>query len=156
RLVEQQRARSGEEPDDDRIEVDRPGVDVGEEGSPVDESSEPHDRSMMHDAGRGHLPVVACARCRIPVPSPARDARAMDGDPLVTNFNLADLFEQAVDAFAERECLVANGKRRTYAELDARANQLAHHLAAHGVRPGDHVGIYAQNCVEWVETLWAV
>jgi acyl-CoA synthetase (AMP-forming)/AMP-acid ligase II len=74
----------------------------------------------------------------------------------VTTFNLADLFEQAVDAFADRECLVANGKRRTYAELDARANRLAHHLAANGVRPGDHVGIYAQNCVEWVETLWAV
>lgn len=72
------------------------------------------------------------------------------------SFNLADLFEQAVDAFGERECLVANGVRRTYAEMDARANRLAHHLAANGVRPGDHVGIYAQNCVEWVETLWAV
>lgn len=71
-------------------------------------------------------------------------------------FNLADLWEQAVDHFGERECLVANGVSRTYAEMDARANRLAHHLAAHGVRPGDHVGIYAQNCVEWVETLWAV
>jgi len=74
----------------------------------------------------------------------------------MTSFNLADLFEQAVDAFSDREALVANGKRRTYAELEARANRLAHHLTAHGVRPGDHVGIYAQNCVEWVETLWAV
>jgi acyl-CoA synthetase (AMP-forming)/AMP-acid ligase II len=74
----------------------------------------------------------------------------------VTTFNLADLFEQAADAFAERECLVANGVRRTYAQMDERANRLAHHLAAHGVRPGDHVGIYAHNCVEWVETLWAV
>ena len=74
----------------------------------------------------------------------------------MTTFNLADLFEQAADAFAERECLVANGVRRTYAQMEARANRLAHHLAAHGVRPGDHVGIYAQNGVEWVETLWAV
>lgn len=72
------------------------------------------------------------------------------------SFNLADLFEQAVDAFPDRECLVANGKRRTFREMDERANQLAHHLAAKGIRPGDHVGIYAQNCVEWVETLWAV
>ncbi len=71
-------------------------------------------------------------------------------------FNLADLFEQAVDHFGPRECLVANDVRRTYAEMDARANRLAHHLARSGVRPGDHVGIYAQNCVEWVETLWAV
>jgi 3-oxocholest-4-en-26-oate---CoA ligase len=71
-------------------------------------------------------------------------------------FNLADLFEHAVDVFGEREYLVANGVRRTYAEMEARANQLAHHLAAEGVGPGDHVGIYAYNRVEWVETLWAV
>ncbi len=71
-------------------------------------------------------------------------------------FNLADLFENAVDHFADREYIVADGKRRTYAEMEARANRLAHHLAAHGVGPGDHVGIYAYNSVEWVETLWAV
>ena len=71
-------------------------------------------------------------------------------------FNLADLFEAAVDAYPEREYLVANGKRRTYAEMEARANQLAHHLAAQGIGPGDHVGIYAYNSVEWVETAWAV
>jgi acyl-CoA synthetase (AMP-forming)/AMP-acid ligase II len=71
-------------------------------------------------------------------------------------FNLADLFENAVDHFGPRECLVANGVRRSYAEMEARANRLAHHLAAHGIGPGDHVGIYALNCVEWVETLWAV
>jgi acyl-CoA synthetase (AMP-forming)/AMP-acid ligase II len=71
-------------------------------------------------------------------------------------FNLADLFEHAVDHFGEREYLVCDGQRRTYAEMEARANRLAHHLAAHGIGPGDHVGIYAQNSVEWVETLWAV
>src|SRR3974390_2064044 len=71
-------------------------------------------------------------------------------------FNLADLFEAAVDAYPEREYLVADGKRRTYAEMEARANQLAHYLAGRGVGPGDHVGIYAYNSVEWVETAWAV
>jgi acyl-CoA synthetase (AMP-forming)/AMP-acid ligase II len=71
-------------------------------------------------------------------------------------FNLADLFEAAVDAYPERQYLVADGKRRTYAEMEARANQLAHHLAAQGIGPGDHVGIYAYNSVEWVETAWAV
>jgi acyl-CoA synthetase (AMP-forming)/AMP-acid ligase II len=71
-------------------------------------------------------------------------------------FNLADLFEHAVDHFGDREYLVAGDQRRTYDEMDARANQLAHHLAAQGVEPGDHVGIYGVNSVEWIETLWAV
>ncbi len=71
-------------------------------------------------------------------------------------FNLADLFENAVDHFAEREYVVAEGKCCTYAEMEARANRLAHHLQANGVGPGDHVGIYAYNSIEWVETLWAV
>jgi 3-oxocholest-4-en-26-oate---CoA ligase len=78
----------------------------------------------------------------------------VEGD--IMEFNLADLFENAVDHFGEREYMVANGKRRTYAEMDARANQLAHHLAAQGIGPGDHVGIYGLNSVEWVECLWAV
>jgi len=70
--------------------------------------------------------------------------------------NLADLFELAADTFADREYLVAAEARRTYAEMDRRANQLAHHLRARGVKPGDHVGIYAYNSVEWVESLWAI
>ena len=40
--------------------------------------------------------------------------------------------------------------------MEERANRLAHHLRSRGVGPGDHVGIYAYNCVEWVESLWAV
>ncbi len=71
-------------------------------------------------------------------------------------FNLADLFEASVDAYPEREYLVANGVRRTYAEMEARANRLAHYLSSQGIGPGDHVGIYAYNSVEWVETAWAV
>ena len=71
-------------------------------------------------------------------------------------FNLANLFEAAVDAYPEREYLVANGERRTYAEMEARANQLAHFLQGRGIGPGDHVGIYAYNSVEWVEAAWAV
>jgi acyl-CoA synthetase (AMP-forming)/AMP-acid ligase II len=71
-------------------------------------------------------------------------------------FNLADLFELAADAFPEREYIVAEGKRRTYAQMEARANRLAHHLREQGVGPGDHVGIYGLNRVEWVESLWAV
>jgi acyl-CoA synthetase (AMP-forming)/AMP-acid ligase II len=70
--------------------------------------------------------------------------------------NLADIFEHAVDSFGDREYLITDTTRCTYREMEARANRLAHHLAAKGVGPGDHVGIYARNRVEWVEALWAV
>lgn len=72
------------------------------------------------------------------------------------SFNLADTFELAVDTYPDRECLIADGKRCTFAQMEARANRLAHYLAAQGIGKGDHVGIYAYNCMEWVETLWAV
>ena len=62
-------------------------------------------------------------------------------------FNLADMFENAVDHFADREYLVCDGKRRTYREMEERANRLAHHLQAHGIGAGDHVGVYALNGV---------
>jgi len=72
------------------------------------------------------------------------------------SFNLADVFELAVDTYPDREYLVADGKRCTYRQMDARANQLAHYLASQGIGKGDHVGIYAYNSIEWVETVWAV
>jgi len=68
-------------------------------------------------------------------------------------FNLADLFESVVDTVPEREALVCGGTRLTFAELDARANRLAHHLAGAGVGPGDHVGVQLYNGPEYVETL---
>lgn len=71
-------------------------------------------------------------------------------------FNLADLFEYAVDQYPAREAVVANGERRTYAELEARANRLAHHLAGAGVRAGDSVAVYAYNIIEWAEAMLAI
>ena len=69
--------------------------------------------------------------------------------------NFADLFEHAADAFAERTAVACGDRQVTYRELDERANRLAHHLAGLGVGPGDHVGLYARNSTEAVETLLA-
>src|SRR5215470_11589206 len=69
--------------------------------------------------------------------------------------NMADLFEHAVDTFPERIALICGDRQLTYTELEDEANRLAHHLAAQGVGPGDHVGLYARNSVETVETLLA-
>src|SRR5919109_1939119 len=71
-------------------------------------------------------------------------------------YNIADLFEHAVDAVGDREALSVDDERRTYRQLDENANRFAHHLAAAaGIGPGDHVGIYAMNSVEWIEAMLA-
>ncbi len=67
------------------------------------------------------------------------------------NFNLADLFENVADHVPEREALIYGDRRLTFAQLDERVNRFAHFLQSRGVGAGDHVGIYAYNCNEWVE-----
>jgi acyl-CoA synthetase (AMP-forming)/AMP-acid ligase II len=71
-------------------------------------------------------------------------------------YNIADLFEHAVDAVADRLALSVDDERRTYRQLDDNANRFAHHLAASaGIGAGDHVGIYAMNSLEWIEAMLA-
>ena len=55
----------------------------------------------------------------------------------------------------DRTALVCGDRRVTYAELEARANRLAHHLAAQGVGERDHVAIYSFNSIEFVEAMLA-
>ncbi|HLN75808.1 MAG TPA: acyl-CoA synthetase [Nocardioidaceae bacterium] len=70
--------------------------------------------------------------------------------------NIADLFEHAVDAVPDRTALVCGDQRLTYAELERRSNQFAHHLAERGVGKGSHVGLYARNGAEHVIAMLAV
>jgi acyl-CoA synthetase (AMP-forming)/AMP-acid ligase II len=71
------------------------------------------------------------------------------------SFNLADVWEMAADLVPEREALVVGDDRRTYAQLEDRANRLASWLTAAGVGPGDHVGVHLQNGPEYVEAMLA-
>ncbi|MFD0019739.1 acyl-CoA synthetase [Streptomyces sp. NPDC058382] len=77
-------------------------------------------------------------------------------------YNLADLFESVVDAVPEREALVyldhpgtGAERRLTYAELDAAANRVAHHLIEAGIGPGEHLGLHLYNGVEYLQTVLA-
>ena len=70
-------------------------------------------------------------------------------------FNLADIFESVADAVPDREALVFGDRRLTYAELERRANRLAHHFLDVGVQPGDHIGLQLYNCTEYVEAMIA-
>ncbi|KUO15590.1 acyl-CoA synthetase [Streptomyces dysideae] len=75
-------------------------------------------------------------------------------------YNLADLFESVVDVVPDREALVfidhpgtGAERRLTYAELDAAANRVAHHLIDSGIRPGEHLGLHLYNGVEYLQTV---
>ncbi|MET9818573.1 MULTISPECIES: acyl-CoA synthetase [unclassified Streptomyces] len=75
-------------------------------------------------------------------------------------YNLADLFESVVDVVPGREALVhvdhpgtGAERRLTYAELDAAANRVGHHLLDSGIRPGEHLGLHLYNCVEYLQTV---
>ncbi|GAA3189900.1 acyl-CoA synthetase [Nonomuraea roseoviolacea] len=70
-------------------------------------------------------------------------------------FNHADLFEGVADVAGDRVAVVCGEERRTYAELDAEANRLAHFLLERGVEPGQHVGLHLYNGVEYVAGLLA-
>jgi acyl-CoA synthetase (AMP-forming)/AMP-acid ligase II len=70
-------------------------------------------------------------------------------------YNFADVWEAVSDRIADRIAITCAGHHLTYRELEERANRLAHHLAAHGVGPGDHVGVYLTNGPEYLETMLA-
>ncbi|ENO99092.1 syringomycin synthetase [Thauera phenylacetica B4P] len=66
------------------------------------------------------------------------------------------LIEQQVQARPEATALVFGDEALTYAELNARANRLAHRLIALGVRPEAKVGIAVERSVEMVVGLLAI
>ena len=77
------------------------------------------------------------------------------GGVVPTTYNIADVWEAVADRVPEREALVCGDRRCTYGELEERANRLANHLRAEGVGPGDFVGCYLTNRIEYLETLLA-
>ncbi len=66
-------------------------------------------------------------------------------------------FDRVAARWPEREALVVRhqGVRWTYREFAARVDALAANLLQSGLRPGERIGIWAQNCSEWVLTQFA-
>ena len=69
----------------------------------------------------------------------------------MSQFNLADLWEAVADHVPDRVALRCSRRERTYRQLEERSNRLAHWLLDQGVGPGQHVGLYMQNSLEYVE-----
>jgi fatty-acyl-CoA synthase len=70
---------------------------------------------------------------------------------------IGQALEQAAHAWGEREALVVcqQGVRLNYRQLNAAADELAAGLLTLGLVPGDRIGIWSPNRVEWVLTQFA-
>src|SRR5690242_14909251 len=104
---------------------------------------------MSTGSAPGTTPNSAWTRCRWEAApprscNPSRTTRlrrpvgafvrhALTQGSLVMEFNLADLFEQVADAVPDRPAVYCGGRTLTFAELDRRANRLAHHFASAGI-----------------------
>ncbi|HEU0252126.1 MAG TPA: amino acid adenylation domain-containing protein, partial [Pyrinomonadaceae bacterium] len=73
-----------------------------------------------------------------------------------SDLSVLDLFEQQAARTPEAIAVVCDGAKLTYAELNCRANQLAHHLLKLGVGPEQLVGVCVERSVELVVALLGV
>jgi amino acid adenylation domain-containing protein len=64
--------------------------------------------------------------------------------------SIHSLFAEQVARTPDAVAVEFEGARLTYRELEARANQLAHHLVARGVTPGARVGLCVERSLEMV------
>ncbi|MEU2297996.1 amino acid adenylation domain-containing protein [Streptomyces antibioticus] len=70
--------------------------------------------------------------------------------------SLGELFARQVSRTPNAPAVTCGTTTLTYAELDARANRLAHELIACGVRPGDAVAVLLQRSTATVVTVLAL
>jgi fatty-acyl-CoA synthase len=79
-----------------------------------------------------------------------------DSQPLLED-TIGGALARAAISWPSQEAVVCceSGVRLTYAELNTAATQFAKGLLALALKPGDRIGIWAPNCVEWAITQYA-
>lgn len=97
---------------------------------------------------------------RSPLPPAERD-RILSGlhpylRPDISYTTMAQPFEEQVRRTPEAEALVSDDASLTYAELNARANQLAWLLRSAGARPGTFVAVSMERSLDLMVALYAV
>lgn len=70
--------------------------------------------------------------------------------------NIADLAEHTIDAVPDRVALICGDEQLTYAQLEEKANRLAHYLIDQGVKKDDKVGLYCRNRNEIVVAMLGI
>ncbi|MGJ6963146.1 amino acid adenylation domain-containing protein [Streptosporangium sp. G11] len=78
------------------------------------------------------------------------------GEPYADGATLGGMFEAQVARTPRAVAVEFEGERLTYAELEVRANRLAHRLRGLGVGPGSLVAVCAERSVELVVALLGV
>ena len=69
--------------------------------------------------------------------------------------NTTDFLNIAVSICPDRDFMVFEEKRLTYAQADERINRLAHVLTGFGIENGDRVGMLSVNCPQYIEAYFA-
>jgi len=69
---------------------------------------------------------------------------------------IGSLPERAARQWGAREALAFQGRRWSFAEVDARVDALAKGLLELGIGPGDKVALWMVNRPEWVDAMFAV
>ena len=92
-------------------------------------------------------------------------AEAAPAPSFVSGASAAPLLYRTIDGVlraalaggADRLALVVphQGVRYSYRDLDAAVERVARGLVGCGLKPGDRIGIWAPNCVEWLLTMFA-
>ncbi len=77
--------------------------------------------------------------------------------PPLLEATIGQALSAAADQHGAHEALVSvqQGVRLSYRELNDQAEAIGAGLLALGLEPGDRVGIWAPNCVEWTLTQFA-
>jgi fatty-acyl-CoA synthase len=73
----------------------------------------------------------------------------------VGSWNYADVYEAAADQRPGDDCLVQGDIRRTWGEVDRRADGVARHLLGAGLDRRTAVALYLFNCPEYLESTFA-
>jgi len=68
---------------------------------------------------------------------------------------LTDLFQLSLRGRRDAPALEWQGRTYTFGEIDARANRMAHALAARGVARGDRICVYLRNSIEFIDLFLA-
>src|ERR1700726_1022265 len=122
--------------------------------------------SALRASGRFSVKIRVCPRCSMMAAGPASlplsgSLTAVHLPPDLSEnvtrsnlgsvaLNIADLAEHAIDSVPDRVALICGDDQLTYAQLEEKANRLAHYLIDQGVKKDDKVGLYCRNRIEIV------